>query len=422
MQFRKFRHLVSSLVIVSVIGVGCDSGVEETQTIALSGSVTDNDGYGKAAGPVVDATIEAEAYSSTGSASNLEGSAITSATGSYMLDVESSAQIFVVKATGDSSFRSSAIASRAEGATSITAMPMTTESYGEAEVFEASRESGKNTSYADIVLAVDADLAAELRAGTVTSAAVASVIYDESETEDAYTEESGEPDERRRTRDDNRATAFLNLQAALASAADNSSQQATAMSSFVDAFVSASVDAGMSAETQAKAAIAARMSADASADDATLTTSARLSLQKRAAVKAAMATSMAVEAAFEAYGSNSETIAGLRTAGTQYVSAVASASSRAAIDVAAASYNASVEATLSVEAQVSQVAITAAKSTADAAETVLDAALAVATSASARAEAYATFFTSVDAAFETSFGASANASFGASILTLLVLQ
>lgn len=411
------------IVLITALSLtACDSstGVGGEADATIRGQVTDDAGFGKTAGAVEGALVTASGVRARGNLTQLEGQATTDAEGRFALDVDDASE-YVVLTAQKGSFRTKALVYTA-GKARVNAMPMTTESHAEADVYVEAREADggddEGITAADVALYVTREVAADIASGRTTTAAVAAAIRAAVDAEREYVaEEEGEvPDEEIRKE---KREAFLRLQADLAASA-NTSARSEAVEAFQEAVVQAHAAAGVAAETQAKARQAGRAALVKYSSN--ITSDARFSLRREAEIVAALATAQAIEAQFEAAGASSARLSALAQARTTLIARLRAAGSSSAIADAQAEYASDVEAELASEMGVNASLLATASTAIALARTSLDVALTTATSARAVAGAYASFYATAETSAEESLTGTAKAGFGATVLTLLSVQ
>ncbi len=417
MTFKRFRSTgLAAIASAGLLLAGCDSatgpGLESDTT--FEGRVTDDAGFGKAAGNVEGAVVTASNVSASGSANRIDGEATTNAEGRFQLDTREAANEVVLTAE-KADFRSKVMAFT-DGRARIDAMPMTTETYGEAEVFlEARRQDDDDdVTMSDVAVYVTQESAAEASTNANAAARIAAAIVAEAQTKKDYVREERGSEEVAEARD-RENQAFLTFQAEL-SASGSASAQAEAIHAFEEALIQAYTDAGVAIETQARARQAARTAVVKFGSEASLT--ARLHLRKKAEILAALATSEAIEASFRASGATNARVSALEQARSTLISRLRAAASISAMVDAKAEYEADVRDELAAEIGVDSNVLATADAALLTARTALNVALTTAGSARAVAQAHASFYASAEAAAETSLAVSSDAELGANVLTL----
>ncbi len=395
------------------------TGVGGGESVRVEGQVTDDAGYGKTMANVEGAVVTAAAVSADGSTRALDGSATTNAEGRFALDVETDADVMVLTAAKDAF--TARVLVRRSGTATVRAMPMTTESTGEADVYVAAKARDEDeVTEADVAVHVDADVAAELAAGTTTAAEVAAAIAMGVKAEERYARDEGEAnDEELRSAREQRRQSFLDLQAALY-AATTASAEASAVQAFEEAVAEAYVAAGLSADVQAKARQAGKAALMKFA--AGTSAKARFALRKRATLLVAQARARAIEAAFEASGAAQARINTLVSARTEMMARLRAALNEAALTEAEAEYAATVEAELAAELQVDTTLLNTAKTSLLNLKVALDNAIASAASADVIASAHATYFAEAETVASSTLSTSTKADLGGRVIALLSIE
>lgn len=419
MLFQHTRSFGFAAVLAgALLMTGCDdaTGPNLEGETTFEGVVTDDAGFGKTAGTVDGAVVTASNVTASGSTNRLEGSATTNAQGRFELHAEDAADEVVLTAE-KSGFRSKVMVF-AEGRSSVRAMPMTTETHGEAEVFVEARQQDDedDVTMSDVAVYVTKEVAAETAASASAAADVAAAIVAEARTRKDYIRDEDDGEEEVDDAREKEAQAFIELQADL-SASSSTSAQTAAIEAFEQALIEAYTEAGVSIETQARARQAAR--AALVRFSGSTSSSARFHLRKKAELLAAIATSEAVEASFRASGATSARIDALQQAQSTLIARLRAATSASAVADAKAEYESKVEDELAAEIGVNSTIIANADAAMDAAKVTLELALATASSARAVAQAHASFYATAEAAARSSFGGNSNADFGARVLALL---
>ncbi|NND71072.1 MAG: hypothetical protein HKN43_05790 [Rhodothermales bacterium] len=412
--------LVSLFLIFSL--TACDSSSNESTDLAVSGKVTDGDGYGKSLqAPIDGAIVTAATVGANGSLNALEGTTTTDVNGSYSLDLDTSADVFVTMAE-TSSYSGSALVARADGSSSVQASPINTETTGEVSVYQEMRASGEAGSFVDVIAFVDKVVAADIAAEAGMAATFASAIAAGNEGEDEYMERDNidRRDEKEDDREEREHAALVALQSSL-SAAASSSAEATALEAFEEALIDASIEAGFSAQSEARARQASQSSVKNLVASGNLSAETEFSLNKRLAVMTALAVSKAVEASFEAAGASASRLAAIATAGEAWVSGTRSASVESEINSQHASYAASIDVELAAEINVASATIDAAKAATNTAKVALNASLAIAADAAAIADAHIAFYLAAEVAVSTALSSSSNATLGTDVIALLAI-
>lgn len=409
---------LAAVIALALLITGCDDatgpGIDGETT--FKGQVTNDAGFGKTAADVEGAVVTASNVAASGSTNRLEGQATTNAEGRFELNAQDAGDEVVLEATKNS-FTSKAMV-YTEGRTSVSTMPMTTETHGEADVFVEARQQDDedDVTMSDVAVYVTQEIAAEAAANAQTASNVAATIVAEARTRKDYMrEDAGDDDDVEEAREqENRA--FVDLQTAL-SVSTSASAQAAAIEAFEQALIEAYTNAGIDLETQAKARQASR--AAVVRFSGSVSSNVRFHLRKRAEILAALATSEAVEASFRANGATSARLDALQQAQSTFIASLRTATSASAVADAKAEYASKVENELAAEIGVNATTITAADAALSAARTTLELALTTASTARAVARAHATFYTSAEAAARGSFTGNDKATLGAKVLALL---
>lgn len=454
MQSLCTKYSILTLLTAGLLLAGCDTaGPDENggETKQVQGRVTDEQSYGsraaqdeQAAEPsqvsasayaqsapgVEGAVVTASSVNASGSTQNLSvsGQSTTQAEGQYDIDVAGATNVLLLTANKSSNNFTSKVLVYTEGRSQLQAMPMTVESEGESNVYVEAKEQdddGASVTVADVAAHVDGAVAADLESGDASASDVAASIRSSIEAEGSYYSESGESEADQEEAEDNKQSAFLQLQNEL-SAASSAQAQTAAIEAFEQAVANAYVNAGASVEGQAKAKQTGSSAAVHYSGSTSLSSSARLGLRKKAELLAAIATARAVRAQFENNGASSAQLSALADARANLIASLRSAASAQAVADAKSEYRAAVETELEnfldVSASVVDAAQTeigvAAESTLD---TVLNAGIDLGGLASQFAQAYVGFYSDAEAAAQSSLqsnGAS-EAAAGASVLVLL---
>ena len=414
-----FALLLASLVLTT----GCDNAGanEEEEGLTVEGRATDSGGYSKSSSSIEGAVVTAASVNADGSQADLSASATTDAEGRFSLQVGDVASNVLLLQAEKLDFSSKALVYLRNGdRASVRAMPMTSESRAEADVYVQARQQSSTgaATVADVAAYVDARVAAEMEAEQTTSADVALAVRSAAEAEAAYVRERESSDRVADGRGQKRG-AFAALQTELHTAS-GASAQAEAVEAFEEQMARAYAEAGASAEVQAEASLAGRAalvqtSANVSAD-------ARLALRRRAEVIAALATTNAVEARFKAEGATEAQMETLTQARAALLTALRAAASAEKLAEAHAAYRASVEAELGTAFDLSATALTAAQASLAATKQALSASLDTANSAATVAKAYTTFYAGAHASAKTNLDGNAKAEAAATVLVLLSAQ
>lgn len=394
-----FRLVLAAFLAATLSACGSDT-LEPGDDTTINGSVTTDASSAKA--PVEGAVVTAAAVSGSGSLSALGGTATTDAEGSFSLSTEATLDPVVLSASSTGFASRALLEAGAAVSSRVTAPPMTAETEAEADVFLAARARNSAVDVADAVYIVTADVAADIRSGSVATADVAAAVVAavEAERETADDMEEGDPTpEARETRDEE----YASFRVALA-ASGSSSGRATALARFEADYDEAYAEAGLSARARARVA-AARAKAIVRFSRG-FSSRTQVAVRRRARIAAAQATGLAVEAAFEAEGASSARIQALAAARAELVSSLEAAATESAMTAAEAEYAASVRAEISAETGASASQLNAAAQASASARTAFDAALTLATTGRAVATALGTFYAAVEAGAESAFGSS----------------
>lgn len=406
---------IPAFVVASIFFVGCDSSTDLEGATTFEGRVTDEAGFGKAAGDVEGAIVTASNVSASGSAIQIQGEATTNAEGRFELATEGAANEVILTAE-ISDFRTKAMA-YTDGRSQIQVMPMATETHGEAEVFlEARRQDGDDeVTMADVAVYVTQEAGAEAASDAGVALQIATAIVAEAQTKKEYTREESGGEEVTEAQD-RENHAFLTFQAQL-SASGSASAESEAIESLEEALIQAYLDAGIDIETQARARQAARAAIIKFSNNAS--TTVRLHLRKKAEILAALATSEAIEASFRSSGATEARLSALEQARNTLIAQLRGGASTIAMAEAKAEYKAEVHETLAAQIGVESSVLASADAALSTAKTALELALTTAASARAIAAAHASFYASAETAAQTSLAESGDAELGARVLTLL---
>lgn len=411
---KRFAALCLSLAVIGLVGCDSSTGVNGTADVTLEGRVTDESGFGKAAGVqdnIEGAVVSAANVSAAGSLNQLEGEATTNADGRFTLEVDDAANEMVVVAQKGEFASSTMVFTR--GSSSVSTMPLTAESHAEANVFvEARKQDDEDrVTMSDVAVFVTSQVGADIRSGSRSASEVAASLIAEARARTDFVRDKEGADEADEARE-NQNEAFFELQLDLAASA-NADAEANARERFEEALIQAYTDAGVAIDVQAKARESARAALEQFG-------SASFEMTKKATLLASLASAHAIEASFEEAGASSARLGALAQARDNLTAELRAASSSSAIAEARADYESSVETELAAEADVEQSVLATATTAMSAARTALTVALTTAGSASAVANAYAAFYTSAEASAATSLeGATTNASLAAHVLAML---
>lgn len=416
--------------------MGCDSG-GDVATVRLEGRVTDAQGYGETGGPgkqgvaAVQAAIEgavvtAARLQGNGTLQPLEGQAQSDATGAFALNVAARSGDLLMLRAEKGSFRSAVLVYVHVGSGgTVRAMPMTAESKAEAEVYVTVRNQDDNgqedagdASPALVAAYITSSVAAELQAGGLTTAQLATTLQQIARAEAAFVSRAGASAQALAQARQRQLSAWAALQAALHTAT-SAQAESNAIASFEAAFLEAYTEAGLSAEARAKLLQTARLAATRLVAGGSQT--ARIALRKQAEILSALATTAAVEAAFRAEGVAQSRIDSLVQARADWFASLRAASSTTAMEQARAQYIATVEAALAATLGLSSQAMANLKASLSAAKNALQTALSLASSATAVAEASLAFYSSAESTISNSLQGNARAGLAATVLALLHL-
>ena len=440
MYYQNFWQRVGpySMVALLVLAfglVGCDSGPDDGDgPTEVEGRVTNDQGYtsnltaggespadasSRAFAQVEGAVVTAASVNAEGDMDRLDGSATTDVEGQYSLQLDESSNYLIVSAA-ESSFDSKVMV-YARGASSVDAMPMTTESEWEADVYvEAKERDDDEVAMADVAAYVDAQASAAIESGSTTSAVIAAVIVEALRAEyhaaESADEEADDGDIK-----EQKESAFFDLQSDLHASSDTEAN--AVVYAFEEAFANAYLDAGASAETQAQAHQSGGATTVRLSGDADVSSDARFNLRQRAHIIAGAATGAALEARAEASGASQATVDAIGDARADLLASIRNATNMQAIASAQADFESDVKATLADELDVSVGALNTALDAAATSETTLSATLDLGVEVSGEnvGEAYAAFYSAARSAIQaalTTAGA-ANADFGARALVML---
>lgn len=410
---------ILSLGLLTACDTTTDPGLDG-RTVTLEGRATTTLGYGKSASDVDGATVTAASVGANGSLGVHASEATTDGDGHYELNVDAASDILVVMASNSDYETRALVDIGQQNAARIRVMPLTIESTVEADTYVEAQENGQShVTTADVALHVNADVAEHVRAGTSTTANLASAIAAATAASNEFVIRQGAhasaevEDARNRQRH-----AFVDLQQHLHAAADASAEIA-ALDAFAESIVDAWTDAGIDLSTQAKARAAG---VSAIANVATnLHSATRLEVRKQAMYLAALAKSLAVEAELEAAGASSGALSSIAAARGDLIADIRAAGSASALEQAWARFRSEALAGLALSTDLSEAAISSALSTVQGLRATLDAALTVAGSAAAVADAYVTFDAAAEAALTSSLTDSADANTAANVLLILSL-
>jgi len=424
-------HRRFSLVLLAfaLIAIGCDSGggSEFADSASISGSVTEDSGYAKAAA-VEGAVVSATSVDANGDVTEHPDTAIVSAEGRYTIQIENPGAYVVLTAEGEG-FSSAVVHFRNREVEASTAAPMNQESAAEADVFMSSRVNAsaalRELAYPRIAAYVDARVAAALRSGGATARAIAEILVEGQESEDSYVENrdpDGEPDDRpiddRRARDEE---ATLNLQAALDAAA-SVSERREALSDFAEIFATGYSAAGVSTVTSAEAMEAGYAAQVSAAADASVSADVVSALRMRADLFVGIATTVAVRASLVAGDATADALAAFDVASETFLAALAEAESTNDVALAYDAFGEVVDVQVAATLGLDVALVATARAATDTARTALEVAIDAAASGVAIAAAYQTYFTAAQAAASAALSASSKASIGAEVVALMSLH
>ena len=454
MQSLFTRYSLLTLLTAGLLMAGCDTAGpdDDGETTQVQGRVTDDQGYGsrvaqdeQAAEPsqisastygqnaanVEGAVVTASSVSANGSTESLSvsGQSTTQAEGEYDIDVAGATDVLLLTAEESSSNFTSKVLVYTEGQSQVQAIPMTVESEGESNVYveakDQDEDDGASVTVADVAAHVNEEVAADLESGNASASDVAASIRSSVEAEGAYYDESDDSEADQEEAEDNKQTAFLQLQSDL-SAASSAQAQGAAVEAFEQAVANAYVNAGASVESQAKAKQTGSSAAVHYSSSVSLSSDARLGLRKKAELLAAIATARAVRAQFEENGASDAQLDALASARADLIASLRAAASADAVANAKSEYQAAVRTELENFLEVGSSALDAARTEIGvAAESALDAVLDLGIDlgglASQFAQAYVSFYTDAEAAAQSSLETSqaSNAAAGATVLVLL---
>lgn len=295
-------------------------------------------------GDVEDADVHASEIDENGAVQPKEGETKTDNTGRYTLRTEANANVVVVTAS-KVGFESKAIVAKANSASAVTAAEMNAETKAEADVYvEAKKQdsSSEPVNAADVVMHVDAELAADIHANTTSKAQVASAIRAAVESEHRYLVSAGAATQSQFNSSKTfKSNALIQYQASLATGGNASVSEDV----FVEAMSKSNLDAGISASANAEARQTASLTIAHLSSG--MSARARLALRKKAALLAAVSTSAAAEAEFRAESSMSAQANAVANAGVSLRTAIKNATTDAQIGAAWSSFESSVVANIS---------------------------------------------------------------------------
>lgn len=384
------RSLAAGLIGIGLFA-GCDGVTNAEGDAVVTGTVTDDAGYGKQAGRVESAAVTAARVDGEGRTSTLSGTATTDAEGRYTLDLEESSDVVVV--TAQKADFTSRVLVATDGEARVRALPMTTESRVEADVYVAARgeADGEAVSLADVAAYVDARTAASVAAGSSTTARLAAAVAAAAAAADEVVEEE-EGEEATEAAAESEFRAYLRLQAN----AEVGTDEDDAEEDFRAAYLAAYTEADVEVSTRARARQAARAAIVRFSNS--LTSDARFALRQQAELDAAIETSSAIEAAFREGGASQARIAALAEARAELLAELRAASDQGDLDDARDDYERDVEAELRTAFDVTAVQLTATEAALTGLRSTLSTSVSAAAGAGAIATAYTTFYTSAEAA------------------------
>lgn len=409
--------VLPALAAAGLLFAGCDSstGPGLTGDARFEGRVTDDVGFGKAAGEIEGAVVTAANVSANGSTDRLTGDATTDAEGRFVLSVEDVAnEVILTAEKGD--FRSRVMA-YTDGRARVDVIPMSVETHGEASVFvEARRQDDENeVTMADVAVYVTQEVAAEVLANPDAAAKIAAAIAAEAKTKKSYAREERGGEEVQEARD-RENQAFMSFQSQVSVSAD-ASAQSEALEALEQALVRAYTESGIEVDEQARARQAALAAMVRFSGD--LSSNTRLHLRKKAEILAAMAASQALGASFRAAGATDARLSALEQAESTLLAGLRAATSMNALAEAKADFEADVRSELAAEIGLDANVLESAEAALATARTTLELALSSAASAQAIAAAHASFYAAAEAAVRTSLPNSDGAELAAYVLTLL---
>ena len=381
-----------------------ETGPQPGDTVALSGTVTDEDASSlrKAAAPIEGAVVVASRVGASGSLQRLSGEATTDASGSFSLTTDATVDPVVVTATRGAFAARALLEAGAAARTSARTAPLTAETDSEVEVFLASRARGSAATAADVILFTSADVAADLRAQATTAAEVAAALDASLEAEAEASAASSEGAERARTR---RREAVAAFRAALASAS-GAEARASAFARFESDYAGAYAEAGLALDAQARAS-QARTQALMKLDFG-VSQRARHALLRRSRVAAAHATALAVEAAFEAKDVPQSRLDALAAARLALVAELEAATTSVAQSNAEAEYASVARAQLALEINLNDLELSAAAQASSSARSAFNTAVSSASSGTTVGSAMSTLFSTVEASVRSALGLEAD--------------
>jgi hypothetical protein len=429
-----FQKFGIALLILGLGLMGCDSG-NDVGTVRLEGRVTDAQGYGKTEGvskqetPLLQTAIEgavvtAARIQGNGTLQPLGGQAQTDATGAFSLNVAARSGDLLMLRAEKGSFRSAVLVYvHAGSGGTVRTMPMTAESKAEAEVYVAVRNQDDNdqedagdASPALVAAYITASLAAELQAGGLTTAQLATSLQQIARAEAAFVSQAGVSTQALTQARQRQLAAWTALQADL-HAATSAQAESNAIANFEASFLEAYTEAGLSAEARAKLLQTARLAATRLMAAGSPT--ARFALRKQAEILSALATTAAIEGSFRAAGVAQSRIDSLVQARAALLASLHAAATTTAIEQARAEYAAVAEAALRATLNMSSQALANLKASLSAARNALQTALSLAGSATAVAEASLAFYGSAESTISNSLQGNARAGLAATVLALL---
>jgi rRNA maturation endonuclease Nob1 len=330
------------------VGVSCQdstTGVDNSQSATFQGKVEQNNNSPQ---QVAGQSREAAAPAVTQSADSLQGTVVTAAVvkangdlamvgdnqvktdadGTYTLKVDlsevsdASNRIIIMAKSGDQTAKTF-VASNVQNGETITVQPITLKSSAEADVFQQVVANGDTSevSKADIEVAVQANIAAEIKDNTEAAANLAEALAIAAKAKTDFYAQNG----MEITNDQQQQIMKAKQQAAIKLASDLNAASSTeakqnAADSFLKSVASAELDAGVRAGALAKwDNIAAHVLLK---NSAFLSSDAQNEIRKYAYFYTAVAVNAAAKADAKAAGASDNTVNAIANAGADLQSAI----------------------------------------------------------------------------------------------------
>ncbi|MCF8420267.1 MAG: hypothetical protein K9G63_15390 [Melioribacteraceae bacterium] len=258
---------VSSLLILSVIpGCSDDDGPTnppvENQTSMISGKVTGKPASGNtpklsSLQTVEGAAVFAARVKADGSLEVISDTVMTNASGEFTLEteVEGESDVMIIGNKNSSEWKS-VVSAELKHNTTVYCAPLSEESTAESEVYAELIGDGNAgmVSYADVQLFISSETAAEINSTSTLAAKIAGAIYAEytARVEAASDAAIGASATQLKAVADAKASAEVQLDAALYAAGESDAQIDAAFNNYEETMIEAYASSGISVESYAK--------------------------------------------------------------------------------------------------------------------------------------------------------------------------